>query len=172
MRAAVVDRAELAAGGLVGLEELAVGLVEGVGEDLGGGMLLDDGEVLEGGGEGEELAERVPAEVVLLEELLDVLGGGAAGAGLEEAAAVHEGNDGEHLGRGADLEDGEEVGEVVAEDVAGDADGVLPLDDALEGEFAGGGGLEDADVEAGGVVVFQIRLDLLEELGVVGAVLV
>jgi len=29
-------------------------------------------------------------------------------------------DDGEHLGAGADLEDREEVGEVVAEDVAGD----------------------------------------------------
>jgi hypothetical protein len=72
--AAVVDRAELAAGGLVVLEELAVGGVEGVGEDLGLGVLLRDGEVLEGRGEGEELAEAVPAEVVLLQELLDVLG--------------------------------------------------------------------------------------------------
>jgi len=73
------------------------------------------------GGEGEELAEAVPAEEVFLGELLDVLRRGAAGAGFEEAAAVHERDDGEHLGAGADLEDREEVGEVVAEDVAGDA---------------------------------------------------
>ena len=68
---------------------------------------------------------RVPAQVVLLLELLDVLGRGAAGAGLEEAAAVQQRHDGEHLGAGADLEDREEVGEVVAQDVAGDGDGVL-----------------------------------------------
>ena len=61
----------------------------------------------------------------LLNELLHVLGRGAARAGLEQAAAVQERNDGQHLGAGAELEDGEKVGEVVAEDVASDADGVL-----------------------------------------------
>jgi hypothetical protein len=64
--AAVVDGAELAAGGAVVLEELAGGGVEGVGEDLGPACLKVIAEVLERGGEGEELAEAVPAEVVLL----------------------------------------------------------------------------------------------------------
>jgi len=51
--------------------------------------------------------------VVFFFYLLDVLRGGAAGAGLEEAAACHEGNYRQHLGGGAQLEDGEEVRVVV-----------------------------------------------------------
>lgn len=170
MRAAVVDAgANFAGGGLVELEELAVGFVEGLGENFGLGVVLGDAEVLEAGGEGEEFAEAVPAEEVFLGELLDVLGGGAAGAGFEEAAAFDQGDDGEHLGRGADFEDREEVGEVVAEDVAGDADGVLAFDDALEADLGRVGGGEDLEVEALGVVVLQVELNFGNELGVVGA---
>ena len=91
------------------------------------------GEVLERRGQREELAEAVPAQVVLLDQLLHVLGRRAAGAGLEEAAAVHQRDDREHLGAGAELEDREQVGVVVAQHVAGDRDGVLALADPLEG---------------------------------------
>ena len=94
------------------------------------------GQVLERHGQREELAERVPAQVVLLHELLHVLRGRAAGARLEQAAAVHERHDREHLGAGAELEDREQVGEVVAEHVAGDRDRVLAAADALERERA------------------------------------
>ena len=73
----------------------------------------------------EELAERIPAQVVLLDELLHVLGRRTAGAGLEQAAAVHQRHDREHLGAGAQLEDREQVGQVVAQHVAGDRDRVL-----------------------------------------------
>ena len=83
-------------------------------------------------GQGEELTEAVPAQVVLLDQLLHVLGRRAAGAGLEQAAAVDQRDDREHLGAGAELEDREEVGEVVAQHVAGDRDRVLALADALE----------------------------------------
>ncbi len=44
------------------------------------------GQELERRGQRQELAERVPAQVVLLDELLHVLGRRAAGAGLEQAA--------------------------------------------------------------------------------------
>mmetsp|Transcript_9903 Transcript_9903/g.31815 ORF Transcript_9903/g.31815 Transcript_9903/m.31815 type:complete len:258 (-) Transcript_9903:2034-2807(-) len=122
--AAVVELADLALGRLVVGEDHPGGLVECLSDEGGAGVVGLVGEVLDGDGEGEELAERVPPEVVLLLELLDVLGRRAAGAGLEEAAAGEERDDGEHLGRGAELEDGEEVGEVVAEDVARDGYGV------------------------------------------------
>ena len=99
-------------------------------------------------GQGEELAEAVPAQVVLLDQLLHVLGRRAAGAGLEQAAAVDQRDDREHLGAGAELEDREQVGEVVAQHVAGDRDGVLALADALEGVRRGELGREDLDLEA------------------------
>ncbi len=167
--AAVVDGSKFAAGGAVVFQELGGGGIEGVGEDFCFGVGLGDGEVLEGGGEGEEFAEGVPAEVVFLSELFDVFGGGAACAGFEEAAAVHEGDDGEHFGGGSDFEDGEEVGEVVAEDISGDGDGIEALGDALEGDEAGLGGWEDGDVEAGGVVVGEVGFYFGDDLCVVGA---
>ena len=88
-------------------------------------------DLLEGRGEGEELAEGVPAEVVFLGKLLDMFRGRAASTGFEESTAVHQRDDGEHLGAGADLEDGKKVGVIVAEDIAGDGDGIETLDDSF-----------------------------------------
>ena len=97
--------------------------------------------------QGEELAEGIPPEMALLHELLDVLGRRAAGAGLEEGAAVHERHDGEHLRAGAELEDREQVRVVVAQDVAGHRDRVLAGPHPLQREARGLGDGHDADVE-------------------------
>ena len=172
MAAAVVGGAEFAAGGAVVFEEFAGGGVEGVGQYLGLGKAEGLGDVFEAGGEGEEFAKGVPAEVVFLGELLDVFRGGAAGAGFEESAAVHERDDGEHLRGGADFKNGKEVGKVIAQDVAGNGDRVQPLDETFQGEGAGLGGSEDAEVEAGGVVILQVGFDFCNEPGVVGAVFI
>ena len=96
----------------------------------------------------EELAERVPAQVVLLHELLHVLGRRAAGAGLEQPAAVHQRHDREHLRARAELEDREQVGEVVAQHVAGDRDRVLAALGALEREAGRLGDRQDLDLQA------------------------
>ena len=66
---------------------------------------------------GEELTERVPAEVVFFFELLNVLRSGTSCTSLEETAAVHERNDGKHFSGSAELENWEEVSEVVTENV-------------------------------------------------------
>src|SRR5699024_6143877 len=117
--AAVVDLADPAGRGLVLLEERRDRRVQGVGEHLRLGVLEGLGQVLQRGAERGELTEGVPAQVVLLEELLDVLRRGATGTGLEEPAAGEQRDDREHLRARAELEDGEEVGQVVAQHVAG-----------------------------------------------------
>ena len=137
MAAAIVEGAELASGAFVLLEEFRRGGVEGVGEDFGLFVAGHFGQVLEGGSEGEEFAERIPAQVILCGELLDVLRRGTAGPGFEESAPVHQRDDGQHLRAGADFEDGEKVGQVVAQDVAGHRNGVLAFRDTLEAEAAG-----------------------------------
>ena len=83
VRAAVVDGAVLAAGRAIVLEVAAGRGIERVGKDLCRSVLEDDRQVLVRRREREELAEAVPAQVVVLEELLDVLRGRAAGAGLD-----------------------------------------------------------------------------------------
>ncbi len=72
----------------------------------------------------------------------------AAGAGLEQAAAVDQRDDREHLGAGAELQDREQVGEVVAQHVAGDRDGVLALADPLQRERDRVDRRHDLDLEA------------------------
>ena len=101
-----------------------------------------------------------------------MLGRRAAGAGLEQATAAQQGHDGEHLGAGAQFDDGEQVGQVVAQHVAGDGDGVLARADALAGDLHGLHRREDPDVQATGVMVLQIGLHLGDDLGIVGPVLV
>lgn len=60
-------------------------LVEGASELAGDGVLGGLGEVLEGDRHGQVLAQGVPAQVPLLQELLHVLGCGPASASLEQA---------------------------------------------------------------------------------------
>ena len=138
------------------VEEGARGPVEGVGQHLGPAVAGALGEVLEADGQGQELAQAVPPEVVLGQELLDVLGGRSAGPGLEQAAAVDQRDDRQHLGAGAQLQDGEQVGEIVAEHVAGHRDRVLPPPDALEGEGRRLLGRQDLDPEPLGVVLGEV----------------
>jgi hypothetical protein len=87
MAAPVVDLADLARGRAVEFEDFADRLVERFGENLRLGVLLGLRQVFERGAEREELAERVPAQIILVLELLDMLGRRAAGAGLEQTAA-------------------------------------------------------------------------------------
>ena len=167
--APVVDPADPPGRGLVLVEEGPGRTVEGVGEHLSPRVAGLAGQVLQAHGEGQELTEAVPAQVVLLDQLLDVLGRRAAGSGLEQAAAVDQRHDGEHLGRRAEFEDREQVGQVVTQHVAGDRDGVLAPADPLQRE---GDGLDrslDLDVQAVGVVLGQVLLDLGDQVGVVGA---
>ena len=56
-------------------------------------------------GDGEEFAERIPAEMVLGVKLLYVLGCGATGARLEQAAASDQRDNREHLRARAELDD-------------------------------------------------------------------
>ena len=72
--AAVVELVHLARRRAVLVEHRAGGAVEGVGEQLRGGVVGLLREELERRRQREELTERVPAEVVLLHELLHVLG--------------------------------------------------------------------------------------------------
>ena len=156
MAAAVVELADLARGRPAVLQQLAGGRVERLGEQLRARVAGLLGEQLERDRQREELAERVPAQVVLLHELLDVLGRRAAGAGLEQAAAVHQRHDREHLRARAELEDREQVGQVVAQHVAGDRDRVLAARGALEREARRLGDRQDLDLQAVGVVLGEV----------------
>src|SRR5699024_9499454 len=68
--AAVVDLARLAGGRLVLVQERGRGGAESVGQDLRASVAGGGGQVLEALRQGEELAEAVPAQVVLRKQLL------------------------------------------------------------------------------------------------------
>ena len=122
--------------------------------------------------EREELSERVPAQVVLLEELLHVPGSRATRARLEQTAARHQRHDREHLGARPELEDREQVGEVVAQHVSGDRDRVLAVAGTLERAARRGRDVEDLDLGPVGVGLLECGPDLAKHLGVVGPRLV
>ena len=75
-------------------------------------------------GQGQELAQRVPAQVVFFDQLLHVLGAEPPAPVSVQAAAAGRAGRWTASWRGAQLHDGEQVGQVVAQDVAGGADGV------------------------------------------------
>ena len=87
--AAVVDLVHLARGVAGVLQVLADGLRPGSRPAAPPGRCRCCSAImLQGRHQGAVLAQRVPAQVAFLEELLHVLGRRAAGAGLEQAAAV------------------------------------------------------------------------------------
>jgi len=119
-----------------------------------------------------EFAKRIPAQIVFLLKLLNVFRGGAACTGLEQAATVHQWYDGQHLGRRADFQDRIKVGQVIAQHVACDGDGVLAAGNALGGVFGCLGRRHDLQIETGRVVLGQVGVDLLDQLGIVATLLV
>ena len=74
--------------------------------------------MFKGHGYGEVLSQRVPSQVALLQKLLHVLRSGSAGPGLEQAAASQQRHYRQHLRRGAQLQYGEQVGQVISQDVS------------------------------------------------------
>ena len=65
-----------------------------------------------------------------------MLGRRTAGAGFEQPATLHQRHDRQHLGARAEFQDREQIGQIVAQHVAGDRDRVLALADALDRELA------------------------------------
>src|SRR5205807_1099734 len=74
MAAAIVDLADLARRIAVVLEELADGSIERLGENLRLGVLVGLRQMFERCAKGKEFAQRIPAQITLLLELLHVLG--------------------------------------------------------------------------------------------------
>ena len=170
--AAVVDLADLPRGGFVVVEKLPDRIVEGLCENPGLVVVEGSGEVLERRRQRGELTERVPAEVAFLDELLNVLRSGASCSGLEQSASGEEGNDREHLRAGSDLENGEEVGQIVAKDVAGDRDGVEPSANPAERVPHGLHRRHDLDDQTIRVVILEVEQNLLDDVDVVSPVAV
>ncbi len=110
--------------------------------------------------------------MTLFHHLLHMFRSRTAGAGLEESAALHQRDDGEHLGAGAQLQDREQIGEIVAEHVAGDRNGLQAVLHALQGETHRIDRGHDPDVQVGGVVILEILLDLGDQLLVVGTLFI
>ena len=84
--------------------------------------------------------------------------------------------DGAHVGAGylgasTELENGEHVGEIVAEDIASDRDGVEALHRPVHRGLDGVGRLLDRDIEASGVVEREVLLNLGQQRTVVRTLL-
>ncbi len=97
---------------------------------------------------------------------------GTARAGLKQAAAIQERNDGEHLGAGAKLEDREKVGQVVTQNVAGNGDGVKTLADPFERVTHCLHRSHDLDGQAFNIMIFDVLNNLTDQFGIMGAVAV
>ena len=86
--AAVIDLAQPPGGGPVVLQPLGVGRVHRSSEFDGLLVIHDVAQVPQRFGQGKKFSDGIPPEVSLFNDLLNVLGRGAAGAGLEKAATV------------------------------------------------------------------------------------
>ena len=157
MAAAVVELADLARRRPAVLEQLAGRPVQRLAEHLRAGCRSCSASISSDTASARNSPSESQRRWFSFSELLDVLRRRAAGAGLEQAAAVHQRDDREHLRARAELEDREQVGEVVAQDVAGDRDRVLAALGALEREAGRLGDGQDLDLQAVGVELVERR---------------
>ena len=130
MAAPGVEFPHLAGGRLAVFQKGADGLIQGFGKERRLVIFAGAVHMLKRRDQGTELTQGVPAQMAFLEELLHMLGRRTARAGLEHAAAVHQRHDGQHFRAGAQFQDGEEVGEIVAQHIAGNGNGVFPFANA------------------------------------------
>mmetsp|Transcript_13231 Transcript_13231/g.33990 ORF Transcript_13231/g.33990 Transcript_13231/m.33990 type:complete len:569 (+) Transcript_13231:365-2071(+) len=167
--AAVVQLAALAARRLAVVQHAGHGSHEAGAKRGGRGVVGAGRQLLKRDGRGEVLAQAVPPQVALLHKLLHVLGRRAARPRLQQAAARQQRHDGQHLGAGAELNDGEEVRQVVAQHVAGHADGVEAGARAGAALLHRRHRVRKRDVQAGGVVLREVLGAQRNQLRVVRA---
>lgn len=136
----VVGLVDSTLGSSVRVQPGADGLVEGLSEKGSLGV-ASFSEELKGSGSSEVLTERIPTEMVLFGELLDVERGRATSTSLEHATSGEHRDDTEHLGGGVQLEDREEIGVVISEDVTSHTDRLLASSHSLERRHGGGNGI-------------------------------
>mmetsp|Transcript_23331 Transcript_23331/g.40565 ORF Transcript_23331/g.40565 Transcript_23331/m.40565 type:complete len:238 (+) Transcript_23331:3920-4633(+) len=129
---AVVGLTDLAPRGLVVIQNALRGRIHGLAQNGGLGIAIHGPEVLQAFAQRTELAQRIPAQVIFLDQLLHVFGGRTAGTRFKQPAAIHQLDDGQHLGRGAQFEDREEVRQIIAQHVACDRNAGLAFADCLE----------------------------------------
>jgi hypothetical protein len=165
----VVDLLYLPAGRLVVVQPLTNGVHHGLAQQLRLGVVGPVAQLLEANGGGEVLTKGVPPEMTFLQELLDMLGSRATSSGLQENSTSQERDDGQHLGGGSQLEDGEKVGEVISEHIAGAGDGVQSLPGSGAGDGAGISRLGELNITPVGVVVIEVLGHQGDQVGIVSA---
>ena len=101
-----------------------------------------------------------------------MFGRGAACASFKHSTAIHQRYDGQHFCTGIQLQYGEQVGEVIAQYIAGNRYGVFTLTNACKCGAAGTCRFRDLNVQTVGVVVFQVLFHLGDDLCIMRAILV
>ena len=101
-----------------------------------------------------------------------MLGSRSARSGLEQPATVQQWHDRQHPCTGAKLEDREQVGQVISQDVPGDRNRVFSAADAFQSELHGIVRSHDAYIESGQIMVEQILIHLLDNFGVVTSAII
>ena len=98
-----------------------------------------------------------------------MLGRRTTGAGFKQATAIQQRHNGEHLGRGAEFHDREQIRQIITQHIPGDGNGIQALADTVERELHRLNRFQDADIEPGSVVILQVFLNLLDQLSIMGA---
>src|SRR4029077_1296301 len=144
--ASIVDAANLACRRLVVDEKLAGRFIERVGKYLRFSVAKSLAEVLERHSEREKLPERIPAQIVLCKELLDVLRRRTSSTRFEKTSAIHQRHNGKHLGTGSQFKNGKQVCQIVAQHVSGAREDILASLQPLQLKRAGVRRRQDFDV--------------------------
>ena len=89
----------------------------------------------------------------LFNKLLNMLGRRTTCSGLKQTAALDKRDNGQHFGAGAQLQNREEIGQVIPQNVAGRGDRILTRFGAFQGVVHGIDRRHGLDVQTVGIVI-------------------
>ena len=169
MGTAIVEFTNLPCRRTVEFENLAVGSIKRIGQDLSLLVAILQRNLFECRHESKVFAKRIPTEVVFGEELLHLLWSRTTRTRFVEATASHKRHDGEHLRRCSDFENREQVREVIAHHVTRHANRIEASLGTLHRFNNSLARTHNLDVEAIEVMFRQVSFDLLLDFTVVSA---
>ena len=165
---AVVRLADFTARTTVIVQNALGGCINRIAQDTRFGIALGIGQELEAFAKRAELAQAVPTQVVGFHQLLNMLGGRTTRACLKQAAALHQFHDRQHLGRGRQFEDREEVGQVIAQHIARHRDRGFARTDRFKRGPRGRARRKDLEL-VGHALGLKDRLHISDQFGIMGA---
>ena len=138
-------------------------------ENFGAGITIDLRKMFQRNSQRQKFAQRIPTQMVLFTELLNMLGSRSAGSGFKQSPAVHQRNNRKHLRTGSQLQNRKQIGEIVTHHVSSDRDCVLAVLDTLKRISRRVDQAHDLDLQPVCIMILEVCFDFFDQLSIMSA---